>query len=133
MNEREVTIDTDVVPQWQRTGFKFFPYAALQAGGWWVIRVNYGFPEHDFATLFIDGAAVADVTASPDDARPLVAGIGRLFMTHPQNAVELQVMSRSLAKQVVGAVAEFVNYGSEWGDPCDWCGSADRDPLTPED
>jgi DNA replication protein DnaC len=27
-----------------------------------VIRVNFCFPEHDFATLFIDGTAVAEVT-----------------------------------------------------------------------
>jgi hypothetical protein len=129
---RGVTIDTDSTPEWLRTGYTFFPYAALQAGQWWVLRINC-FPEHDLVTLFIDGSVAADVTAGPDDARPLVAGIGRLMSTWSQNATELPMMSLELARRVIGAVAEFVNYGSEWGDSCIWCGSDDRDPFTRAD
>lgn len=124
-----VDLDTEVEPQWQRTGYRYFPYAAVQAGRWWVIRVNYCFPEHDFATLFIDGVAVAEATAVPNDVRPLVASIGRLPLTDPSRAGELPEMSVEVARQVVEAVAAFINHGSEWGDPCGWCEFAQRDPL----
>jgi hypothetical protein len=123
-------VDTAVEPQWLRTGYRFFPYAACQDGRWWVIRINYGFPEHDFATLFIDGAAVADVTAGADDGRPLVATIGRLPMTDSHTAIELPLMSPVLARDVVSDVSEFVDYGSEVGIPCSWC-ALEPDPFTP--
>jgi hypothetical protein len=126
-------VDPAVEPQWLRTGYRFFPYAAWQDGRWWVLRVNYGFPEHDFATLFIDGAARADVTGDAKDGRPLVSSIGRLRMTDSHNAIELPLMAPGLAHDVVDAVAEFVNYGSEVGDPCDWCGDVERDPFTPSE
>jgi|GEM_PF-1483389 len=123
-------VDTTLEPHWLRTGYRFFPYAALQDRQWWVIRVNYGFPEHDFVTLFIDGAAVADVTPEADDPRPLVASIGRLPMTHSHTAIDLSLMPPILARDVVSAVAKFVDYGSEVGDPCAWC-AVGPDPFSP--
>jgi hypothetical protein len=129
----DLTIDTDVEPSWLRTGYRYFPYAALESGRWWVIRVNYCFPEHDIATLFIDGAAVADLTAVASDVRPLVASIGRMPMTNPDSADGLQTMPRELARRVVGGVADFVDHGSEWGQPCPWCTFAEHDPFTRAD
>ena len=63
-------IDTAVRPHWQRTGYRFFPFATEQSGHWWVLRLNHGFPEHDLYTLFIDGKAAADLTGSPDNPTP---------------------------------------------------------------
>jgi hypothetical protein len=65
----------------------------------------------DFATLFIDGAAVAEVTAAADAARPLVASIGRLPLASPQRAHALPLMAQEAAQQVVSMVAGFVNHG----------------------
>lgn len=127
---RGVPIDTSIEPEWLRTGYRYFPYAAFQDGQWWVIRANFCFPEHDFATLFIGETAVAEVTASADDDRPLVASIGRLSMTHPQQrTASLPVMTPAAAQHVIGTVAKFINHGSEWGRPCDLCEFADRDPF----
>ena len=123
-------LDTAVTPDWLRTGYRYFPYAARQDGQWWTLRANYCFPAHDFATLFIDDSAVAEITASAKDARPLVASIGRLSMTHPERA-RIPVLSPRVAKHVIDAVAEFINHGSEWGDACDLCEFADRDPFEP--
>lgn len=129
-----VSIDTDIEPDWQRTGYRYFPYAACQDGQWWVVRANFCFPEHDFTTLFIDGAAVAEVTAAAGDGRPLVASIGRLSMTHPQQRTAgLPLMRPAEARYVVGRLARFVDHGSEWGQPCDLCEFADRDPFAAAD
>jgi hypothetical protein len=97
---RDVTIDTAIEPHWLRTGYRFFPYAALQAGHWWVIRVNFCLPEHDFAALFTDGAAVAEVTAAADAARALVASIGRLPLASPQRAHALPLMAQEAAQRL---------------------------------
>ena len=71
-------IDTAAQPQWLRTGYKFFPYAAHYSGQWWVLRLNHGFPEHDLYTVFIDGNAAADITADPGSPSPLIAGVAAL-------------------------------------------------------
>lgn len=128
---RGAGVDTTVEPQWLRTGYMYFPYAAWQDQRWWVIRVNYCFPEHDLATLFIDGAAVAETTADPNDARPLVASIGRLPLTNSVTAENLPMLTPQPARDVVSTVAEYVAHGSEWDDPCDWCILAERDPFAP--
>jgi hypothetical protein len=127
------TIDTTIEPAWVHTGYRYFPFAALQDGQWWTLRANYCFPTHDLMTLFIDDAAVADATASPKDARPLVASIGRLSMTRRERAAALPVMGAALARRVVAVVAPFINYRSEWGDPCDLCEFAERSPFQPTD
>jgi hypothetical protein len=124
-------VDTDVTPRWHRTGYRYFPYAACESGHVWVLRVNYCFPEHDLCTLFIDGRAVADVTSGPDDPRPLLAGIGALNPILPDALPEVPPMAPDLAKTIVAAVARYVAHGAEWGDPCDWCLFAERDPYTP--
>lgn len=104
-------MDADAVARqrWQRTGYRYFPYAAMQSGTWWVLRLNVGFPEHDLYTLFVDGRAAADVTL--DD----IHAVGSL--------------APDLAAQVVGQVAGYVDYGSEHGDACDFC-SGGRDGMT---
>lgn len=124
------SIDTATDPDWLRTGYRYFPYAARVDDRWWTLRANYCFPAHDAFTVFIDDHAVAEVTAGPDDHRPLVAGIGRLAMTHPdERSAHLPVMAPALAIRVIGVVARFVNHGSEWEDPCIYCEFAERDPL----
>jgi hypothetical protein len=122
-------VDVDVRPRWLRTGFTFFPFAAQMAGQWWVLRANYCFPEHDLCTLFIDGHAVADLTAAADDPRPLVASIAALHPITPWRDADVSAMAAELADAVVGAVGDYVVYGSESGDPCDPCELALRDPL----
>jgi hypothetical protein len=106
---------TAAQPHWLRTGFKFFPYAAQLTGQWWVVRANYCFPEHDLCTLFIDGHAIADLTGSPDDPRPLVASIAALHPITPW----------------IDAAADYVVYGSGSNDPCDLCEFAQRDRAIP--
>lgn len=115
------TIDTDARPSWHRTGYKHFPYAARQSGHWWVLRANYGFPEHDMYTLFIDNQAVADVTADPGHPLPLVASIASLNMTCPDPVIP--ALDGDTAAAVVSTVAAYVDYGSEHGDPCVFCSS----------
>ncbi|WP_043985172.1 hypothetical protein [Mycolicibacterium llatzerense] len=112
-------IDTATRPAWQRTGHDHFPYAANQSGHWWVLRANYGFPEHDLYTLFVDGQAVADITANPYHPLPLLASIGALRLTDPDPAVPM--LDDDVADADVGAVASYVNYGSEHDDPCLFC------------
>lgn len=112
-------IDTTARPAWQRTGHKHFPYAAHQSGRWWVLRLNYGFPEHDLYTLFVDGQAVADITANPDDPAPLIAGIGALHAIHLDPAIP--ILEVATAADVMRTVATYSDYGSEPGDPCLFC------------
>jgi hypothetical protein len=87
-------------------------------------------PEHDLCTLFINGEAVADVTASDDDPRPLVASIGSLKPITPSGD-DRRVMDPESARSVVAGVASHVEHGKEWGDPCDRCVFAERDPYAP--
>lgn len=119
-------IDTTVRPRWQRTGYTYFPFAAEQSGHWWVLRLNHGFPEHDLYTLFVDGAAVADITGSPDGPSPLAVSVGDLkpYDTPPAGPA----LDVDTARAVVAPVARFVNYGSEVGDPCIFC-SEDYDGM----
>jgi hypothetical protein len=119
-------IDTAARPQWLRTGYKFFPYAAHHSGQWWVLRLNHGYPEHDLYTLFIDGSPAADITANPDDPSPLIAGVGSL-KPFDSAAAEPQLDAETAAA-VVQAVSPYVNYGSEHDDPCIFC-SEDYDPM----
>lgn len=114
-------IDTSARPAWQRTGNKHFPYAAHQSGRWWILRANYGFPEHDMYTLFVDDLAVADITADTDHPVPLLASIGALPFTHPDPAIPL--LDQDTADKVVSIVATYTNYGSEHDDPCMFCSS----------
>lgn len=115
-------IDTESRPQWRRTGNKYFPYAAHQCGRWWVLRRNFGFPEHDEYTLFVDGQAAADITANPDSPVPLLASIGALQPTNPD--APIPALDGDTAVGVVSAVgdyADYADYGSEYGDPCVFC------------
>lgn len=112
-------IDASTRPDWMRTGYKFFPYAAHQSGQWWVLRLNHDFPEHDLYTIFIDGRATADINGNANDERPIVASVGALQpFADDRGEPEL---SPDVAAAIVGAVADYVVYGSEVGDPCDWC------------
>jgi hypothetical protein len=105
-------VDVDARPDWMRTGYKFFPYAARQGEQWWVLRLNFDFPAHPLYTVFIDGTAAADTT-----------GDVATFPGEPALAAEV-------AEAVVREVAAFVVYGSEFDDPCIRCESlADADPM----
>lgn len=115
-------IDTTARPAWQRTGHKHFPYAAHQSGHWWVLRLNYGFPEHDLYTHFVDDQAAADITATPDHPLPLLASIGALHPTDPDSAVPL--LDTATATAAVSTVAKYADYGSEHGEPCLFCSSS---------
>jgi hypothetical protein len=88
-------IDISVRRHWMRTGYRYFPYAAWQSDQWWVLRANYCFPEHDLVTLFIDGRAVADITAPDRDARRLVASIAALDPISPLARVAYRRCPRS--------------------------------------
>ncbi len=124
-------IDISVRPQWMRTGYRYFPYAARESGQWWVLRANYCFPEHDLVTLLIDGRAVADITALDEDARPLVASIAALDPMLPFRKSDVPEMPAELAKAAVDTVATYVSHGSEFDPPdlCDLCEFAERDPY----
>ena len=120
-------IDTAAQPQWLRTGHRFFPYAAHHSGQWWVLRLNHGFPEHDLYTVFIDGRPAADITADPDNASPLIAGVASL-RPHHRAAAEPQ-LDADAAAAVLQAVSPYVNYGSEHDDPCIFCSNDDDGML----
>ncbi len=123
-------VDSSSRPVWKRTGYRFFPYAAKQSGQWWVLRLNYGFPEHDLWTLFVDGRPALDVTGDANHALPLAASIGELHPFDP--AADEPVLARQSAQAAVSVVAQYVVYGSEVGDPCDRCDQlAGDDPMTP--
>lgn len=109
-------VDTSVRPSWRRTGYRFFPFAARQSGQWWVLRLNHAFPEHDLYTLFIDGRVAVDVTGDVNSSVPLVASVGALSAHGPEPQ-----MDAGEAERVVASVADFVDYGSEAGDPCIFC------------
>src|ERR1700756_1329889 len=119
-------IDQTASPQWLRTGYKFFPYAAKQSGQWWVLRLNHGFPEHDLYTLFVDGRPAVDVTGSPDHASALVRSLASLRPYDP--AADEPTLDADTATAVVGPVSRYVNYGSEHDDPCMFC-SDDHDGM----
>jgi len=119
-------IDEAAHPQWLRTGYKFFPYAARQSGHWWVLRFNHGFPEHDMYTLFVDGKPAVDVTGSADHSSALVRSIAALRPYDP--AAGEPTLKADEAATVVGPVSGYVNYGSEHGDPCMFC-SDDHDGM----
>jgi hypothetical protein len=112
-------IDTAAQPDWLRTGYTFFPYAAYYSGQWWVLRLNHGFPEHDLYTVFIDGSPAADISADPDNASPLIAGVASLPALQLRGA-EPQ-LDADAAAAVVQAVSPYVSYGSEHDDPCIFC------------
>ena len=114
-------IDTTAQPAWQRTGHPAFPFAAQHSGQWWVLRFNLGFPEHDMYTLFVDGHAVADITADPDHPMPLLASIGAL-PTSPDP--DTPALAADTVTAVIATVAGFTDYGSEHGDPCVFCSGA---------
>lgn len=121
------TIDTSARPEWLRTGYKFFPYAAMRSGKWWVLRFNYGFPEHDLYTLFIDGDCAGDITGDMTSKIPLVASIGAL---KPElSTTDEPTLDPDTAASVITAVASYVNYGSERNDPCIFC-SENHDGMT---
>ncbi|MEZ0366134.1 hypothetical protein ACAG26_20880 [Mycobacterium sp. pUA109] len=112
-------IDPAATPQWRRTGYTYFPYAARQCGQWWVLRHNYGFPEHDMYTLFVDGQAAADMTGDQYNRVPLLTSIAALKPADPQSGEP--TMDAATAESVVAAVARYADYGSEVGDPCIFC------------
>jgi len=109
-----------------RTGYKYFPYATERSGQWWVLRFNYGFPEHDMYTLFVNGRPVVDVTGDPDHRKPLARTIGSLRpFDDPSSEPTLDA---DIARQMVSPLAGFVAYGSEHDDPCIYC-SDDHDGM----
>ncbi|BBX88074.1 hypothetical protein [Mycolicibacterium aubagnense] len=114
-------IDTAALPLWRATGHKHFPFAAHEDRCWWVLRLNFGFPKHDMYTLFVDGRAAADITASPHDRMPLVASIGALHWPSADPAIPM--LDEAAAAAVVSTVAGYADYGSEHGDPCIFCSS----------
>ncbi|WP_235653502.1 hypothetical protein [Mycolicibacter icosiumassiliensis] len=117
-------IDLGVQPDWLRTGYTYFPYAAQQSGQWWVLRFNVGFPEHEMYTLFVDGHAVVDVTGSLASPIPFVAGIGSLERLKANEPL----LDPDTAAAVVSVVAQYAGYGSEHNDPCMFC-AGDRDGM----
>lgn len=86
-----------------------------------MLRLNVGFPEHDMYTLFVDGRAAADITASPDHRLPLLASIGALRWPSADPAIAM--LDGASAAAVVSTVAGYADYGSEHGDPCLFCSS----------
>lgn len=120
-------VDAAARPEWLHTGYKFFPYAAIHDDRWWILRLNYGFPEHDLYTLFINGKYVADITGDRASKIPLVASIGSLQAEVPE--MSEAALDSVTASTVVGTVAQYVNYGSERGEPCIFC-SEDHDGMT---
>lgn len=120
------SVNENAQPRWLRTGYTFFPYAAQQSDQWWVLRFNFGFPEHDMYTLFIDGSSTVDITGNPTSPIPLAASIGSLRPSDPHTDEPL--LESNTAATVVGAVARYADYGSERGDPCIFC-SGDHDGM----
>lgn len=78
-----------------------------------------GFPEHDMYTLFVDGKPAADITGRLDDPSPLVASVASL-KPYDHAAAE-PALDAETAASVVNAVSPYVNYGSEYDDPCIFC------------
>ncbi|MGE2818268.1 hypothetical protein ACQI5H_24475 [Mycobacterium heidelbergense] len=93
---------------------------------WWVLRLNVGSPEHDMYTLFVDAAPAVDLTGGPDHSSALVRSVAALRPF--DRAVTESALETHTAAAVVQAVARYVNYGSEHGDPCLFC-SDDRDAM----
>lgn len=123
-------VDLAAQPLWLRTGYKFFPYAAKQSGQWWVLRFNYGFPEHDMYTLFVNDKPAADITGIPDHSSALVRSIATLRSCDP--AASEPTLDADTAATVVRGVARYVAYGSEHDDPCFFCcrdGEAGMAPM----
>jgi hypothetical protein len=119
-----VRLDTQARPDWMRTGYKFFPYAARWSDQWWVLRSNFEFPAHDLYTLFVDGVATVDITGDINHFVPLVSSVGALRADEP-------VLEHALAEAAVRQLAAYVVYGSEVDDPCAWCSYlADHDSMT---
>jgi hypothetical protein len=128
-DEISPAVDSLARPVWRRTGYKFFPFAAQHSGQWWVLRLNYGFPEHDMYTLFVDGRAALNVTGDVDQPIPLAASVGALKFS--DSRADEPGFAPELAETAVCAVARYVVYGSEVDDPCVWCDHlADQDPMT---
>jgi len=112
-------IDEAAQPHWLRTGYKFFPYAAEHSGQWWVLRLNYGFPEHDMYTLFVDGRPAVDITGSSDHSGALARSIASL---RPYDrGADAPTLEKDTATTVVRTVSHYVDYGSEHEDPCIFC------------
>lgn len=124
------TVDTSVRPEWKRTGYKYFPYAAYQSGHWWVLRLNTDFPVHDMFTLFVDGCAAADVTGDANSQLPLLTTLAALKPASLDESCPA-TLDPDTARTIVGAVSAFADYGSETGNPCNLCAD-DRYGLTRE-
>jgi hypothetical protein len=119
-------IDEAAQPHWLRTGYKFFPYAAEESGQWWVLRLNYGFPEHNMYTLFVGGRPPVDIMGSPNHSSALVRSIASLRPYDP--AAGEPTLEAETATTVVRTVSHYVDYGSEHQDPCIFC-SDDHDGM----
>lgn len=111
--------DETARPHWHRTGYSLFPYAAQESGQWWVLRLNYGFPEHDLYTLFVDGRPAADITGNPDHPSALVRTIASLRPYDP--AADEPSLGEETAAIAVAPVSRYASYGSEHDDPCIFC------------
>jgi len=117
------SVDLHARPRWFRTGYRYFPYAAREAGRWWVLRLNYDFPAHDQYTVFVDGTTGADITGEPGHRTPLVDNLGSLKPFH--DVVDEPRLAPDLAAPVVHTVAQYADYGSEDGDACVYCSGND--------
>ncbi|WP_336671075.1 hypothetical protein [Tsukamurella sp. USMM236] len=104
-------------PEWYRTGFRYFPYAARHDDAWWVLRVNHGFPEHNLLTLFVGGAAVVDVTPGSSSS-PFHTSLSRL---QPLGGGREPLLEPAVARTAIEPIAAFADFGSEDGDTCDFC------------
>lgn len=109
-----------------RTGYKFFPYAARHSDQWWVLRLNYGFPDHEMYTLFVDGQAVVDLTGDADHPVALARNIFHLEPFDDRAAEP--AMNADTAESVVSRVAHSVAYGSEHDESCIYC-TEDQDGM----
>ncbi|WP_245556961.1 hypothetical protein [Jongsikchunia kroppenstedtii] len=107
-------------PTWRWTGYRYFPYAARHDRQWWVLRLNWGFPEHDLFTLFIDGRAIGDITPPTRPEKPFELSVAPL---RPFSGPAGPVMDAQTAKDAVGALTRYADYGSERDDPCMFCSS----------
>jgi hypothetical protein len=91
-----------------------------------VLRLNYGFPDHDMYTLFVDGRPAVDITGSAEHSSALVRCVAALRPYDP--ATGEPTLQADTATTVVGTVSRYVNCGSEHGDPCIEC-SEDHDGM----
>ncbi|OBF21627.1 hypothetical protein A5725_13630 [Mycobacterium kubicae] len=88
-------------------GCQFFLYAARQTDQWWVLRLNFGFAEHDMYTLFVDATPGVDITDDPHHPTPLV----RIIAALSDPSIVTPTLDAGTAATVVKS--RYVNDGSK--------------------